>query len=374
MKGLVIWSQSYCRSTLSFYLELVKCFNVPARIYIINKATLAHREKVGFKNDEFNDEIIHQLDNDANQALDELNKYSNYNHLFGSYQNTDICAKLINHSVANNIRYGVMSEAPCNMEAKWYRRVMKRLYLKTVLKQRVAPIIRNADFILNYSGYYKNELTSLGWKDNQIISCGYYPAPVPGSKLKRRTLSHWQDFTILLTGVHQWHRSPMVLLKALRELDKQGVQYRCIITQEGPLLNEMKRFASKYNMNNVAFLGFIPLEQLIELYENCSVYIGAGNAEPWGMRLNDALQCGAPIIVNRGMGGVKMVDEYGCGLAFDKNDYKHLSEQLATLITSRDKYFEVAEKTYVAAKQISPQVKASEMHREIQSLGNKNWV
>ena len=38
------------------------------------------------------------------------------------------------------------------------------------------------------------------------------------------------------------------------------------------------------------------------------------------MRLNDALNCGSPLVVSRGMGGVRLVDEYGCGLAFDVGD------------------------------------------------------
>lgn len=373
MKGLIIWAQSYCRSTLSFYIELTKCFGVDAKIYITNNAKLLHRQKVGFKEDEFCDAAIHQLNNDCEVAVAEMYKYKDYNHLFTSYQNADICGILIQHAIRSNIRYGIMSEAPCNMEPNWYRRLLKRVYLKTALKWRVKDTIRYADFIINYSGYYEEALISLGWKPMQIIPCGYYSPPLPGSTFKKRTSSHWKDFTILLSGLHQWHRSPMLLLKALRELDRRGVKYRCIITQEGAMLNTMKKFVARFNMTNVEFLGFIPLSKLIELYETCSVYVGAGNAEPWGMRLNDVLQCGSPLIVNRGMGGAKLVDDYGCGLNFNKGDYIQLAKNLEDMIINEQLYLSLSANAVMAVKQIAPGAKAFEIYDKLKKLGYIAW-
>lgn len=373
MKGLIIWTQSYCRSTIGFYIELIKCFGVSAKVFILNNDRLVLREKVGFKEDEICHSVIHRLNNSHEEALHELSKHKDYNHLFASYQNNDICQSLLKYAVENNLRYGVMSEAPCNMESKWYRRILKRIYLNTVLKWRVNGIILHSDFILNYSGYYEDELRRLGWKPQQVISCGYYPPPIPNSILRKRTTANWRNFTILLSGLHQWHRSPMVLLRALRELDKAGTQYKCIITQDGPQLAAMKKYVSRHNMKNVEFLGFVPLNRLIELYETCSIYIGAGNAEPWGMRLNDALQCGAPLVVNRGMGGAKLVDDYKCGLTFNKGDYRQLAIQLKSIIYDEQKYLEISKNAYEAALKITPVAKAREMYEAIKAQTKSYW-
>lgn len=220
---------------------------------------------------------------------------------------------------------------------------------------KIKNIISNADFILNASGYYEKGLFNLGWKPEQIISCGYYPPRIPGSKLMERTENNWHNFTILLSGLHQWHRSPWILLEALDILKKKGFMPKCYITQSGPYLGKVQDYAKKRQLSNVEFLGFVDISKLIDLYESCSVYVGCGNYEPWGMRLNDCLQCGAPLIVNRGMGGVKMVDEYNCGLSFNRGDYIGLANAMERLMTDKALYLQIAKNAIYAAEEIRPE-------------------
>lgn len=374
MKGLVIWAHDNCRSTLGFYIELVKTFDVPAIINIVHKIGVSQREKVGFKSNELLDDKIKYIEDDVQKALKDLQKHSDWNHLFASYQKNDIFRVLIDYAIKKKIRYAIMSEAPCNMEATPMKRFLKSIYINKVLRYKLKDIYKHADFIVNYSGYYERALNNIGWNKSQIISCGYYPPPIPESHLVKRDQDNWKDFTILLSGIHQWHRSPMVLLKALLLLSKRGLKPKCYITQEGPLLNKMKNFAYHNHLDNIAFLGFVSMEKLIELYETCSVYVGAGAHEPWGMRLNDVLQCGAPLIVSRGMGGVKMVDEYQCGLAFSMNDFKGLASSLEFMIKDEHLYIHLANNAYNAAKSVSPYRKAIEIVSEIQRRYPENWL
>ena len=82
--------------------------------------------------------------------------------------------------------------------------------------------------------------------------------------------------------------------------------------------------------------------------------------EPWGMRLNDCLQCGAPLIVNRGMGGVKMVDEYNCGLSFNRGDYIGLANAMERLMTDKALYLQIAKNAIYAAEEIRPEKRSEE--------------
>ncbi len=365
MKGIIIWAHDNCRSTLGFYIELIKLLDVPAKINIVNEVAVSQREKVGFKADELKDTRISLLRNDSKLALEDLNSHQDWYHLFASYQKCNIFKLLIDYAIKYNIQYAIMSEAPCNMEAKPWRRILKFFYINIKLKYSLRKAIRHADFMVNYSGYYENVLRHIGWDDSKIVPFGYFPPPIPNSALTKRTENNWRNFTILLSGIHQWHRSPMALLKALSILKKKGIVPKCYITQNGPLLDKMKTYAQQHDLSNVEFLGFVSMKRLIELYETCSVYVGAGSNEPWGMRLNDVLQCGAPLIVSRGMGGVKMVDDYKCGLAFDKNDYNGLAQNLETLIKDKATYLAIAENAYTAALSTSPANKAFELKAEL---------
>ncbi len=369
MEGLIIWANSYCRSTLAFYQQLGHSFMVPLYIYIW-KSDCSLRKKTGFSNMEFDNNGIYFINDNEDFAINALLNHKSYNHIFAVYQKSTLHQKLIKLAIAQNITFAIASEAPCNMTPE-PKRFLKSFYMSLILPCKVKLAVKYADFILNFSGNNEEKLKQIGWQQEKIISCGYYPPPILGSNRVLRTVANWKNFTILLTGIHQWHRSPWLLLKALNELEVKGIKYKCIITQDGPFVKDLKYYAEKHSLN-VNFLGFVSLNELIHLYETCSVYVGAGNNEPWGMRLNDALQCGSPLIVNRGMGGVKLTNDYGCGMAFERNDYHDLAICLESIIRDQKKYLEFAENAYIAAASITPSIKAKEMTKTISSKF-KNW-
>ncbi len=187
-----------------------------------------------------------------------------------------------------------------------------------------------------------------------------------------RSQEDWQKFTILLTGLHEWHRNPEVLLQALYLLKQRGVSCHTIITQAGPLLFRMKRFAEKHNLD-VEFVGFVSYERLLELYQTCSCYVASGRSEPWGMRVNDALHCGAPLIVSEGMGAVKLVKDYKCGLPFVNNNPKDLADKLEALIKQNDLYLQIAQGVRAASDACMPHHKAKVIASEIQTRF-PNWA
>ena len=358
MKGLVIWAHSYCRSTLGFYRGLGIAFGVPLKICIWKKITQL-RINVGFTENEFSDMDITFIGNNYALASRIMEEYRHYHHIFGSYQSVSIYQKLILFAKSLDCHVGIASEAPCNM-TPGFKRIPKGLYLKFILPYKVKNQIKASDFIINLSGNITIPLEAIGWDKDKIIPCGYYPPRIDNTTAVKRSTENWKNFTILLTGLHQWHRSPLLLIKALAILKNQGLTPKCYITQNGPLLNKMKKMVKKNNLD-VEFLGFVKMPELIKLYENCSVYVGTGNYEPWGMRLNDVLQCGAPLIVNKGMGGYKLVHDFGCGLTFEKNDYKGLAGAIKKMMTDEQLYLSFAEKAVNCVAFISPNAKAAEI-------------
>lgn len=359
MKGIIFWAHSYCRSVLGFYKGLGEAWNVPIKVFIWKKNAKL-RTKIGFKEDEFSDLDITFIGNDYELALNILHTHKEWHQIFCAYQTVKIYQYLIIEAKALDCKIGIASEAPCNMQ-NGIKRFFKHLYIKGILPIKTKRIRACADFIINFSGDDDRPLLDIGWKKEQIVPCGYYSPAIVGSKCIKREESHWKNFRILLTGIHQWHRSPMLLLKAIKKLNEKGLSFECDITQKGPLYNRMQAFVNKHRMKNVHLLGFLPMEEIIKKYEECSVYIGAGNNEPWGIRLNDALMCGSPLIVNKGMGGYKLVDDYNCGFTFNVNDYEKLADILETIITDKELYLDIADKAFNASKRIDPIVKSAEI-------------
>lgn len=364
MVGLVVWAHSFCRSTLAFYEGLASAYNVPLKIFIWKQDT-SKRDAVGYANNEFSHIDYRFILNDRIGAIDLLDCYKEWHHIFGTYQKGELFREILLRAKKLGCRAAVASEAPCNMEPP-LRSIIKSIYLSTVLKYEVRKQINSSDFIINFSGDDDIKLRSIGWQKINIINCGYYSPPLLKSAFSLRDTENWSNFTILMTGRLEWHRNPMVLLKAMRILKLKGVSSKAIITQDGPLLERVRRYVNKHKLS-VILKGFVTYDELLHLYQTCSCFVASGRSEPWGIRVNDALHCGSPLVVSEGMGAKKIVKDYGCGLVFSNNNPDDLANKLEYLITDKPRYLAIVNKVKQASLECLPVAISSRIADEIRS-------
>lgn len=371
MKGLVIWAQSNCRSTMALYRELIRQLNVPAVVtlwyYHTYEGEIDNREEVGFRNDEFADVPTVNVGENMQAGMSVLNQHKGWHHIFTNYQQSAVYRQLMLVAKDRGEKVAVFSESP--NPGIGMKSFAKRLYLQLVLPYKLKGACAIADYFVNYSGDDSRWAECVGWECSKIIPFGYFSPPIEGSHVMRR--EQGQPFTILSSGIMAKHRGADVLVEALRILKQRDIPFRAILTQRGELYETLMRKVARYDLP-VKMPGFVKMDELVRLYETCSVYVGAGRLEPWGMRLNDALQCGAPLVVSDGMGGVKLVRDYGCGLEFGAGNAAELADQLQRLITDRGLYEQISLKAYAAARLCAPSVKAGEL---ISLVKNKvpNW-
>ena len=362
MKGLVIWAYSECRSMMGLYRMIQRHADFPVVIACYHhhtfKGYFTARTATGFSAEEFSDVKVIPVGENWEVGLRILDEHPGYSHLFAVYQGVPNYIRLMKEIKRRGEKFGCICESPCNMSIGWKGFLKRNFYFKYVLPRKVKFVVENAEFFFNLSGDSSGMARKIGWPDYRITPWGYYSPPIPESHLVRRTDN--SNFTILVSGIMTWHRAPDVALKAMRLLSVWGVKYKGIFTQGGPMLERLKSQAKEWGLP-VEFVGLVPMPQLVKLYETCSVYVASGRNEPWGMRLNDALQCGSPIVVSRGMGGVKLVDDYGCGGSFCNEDYVGLAHVLKRLIEDQGFYAEVGSRAYNAAAEISPETKANKL-------------
>lgn len=366
MKGIVIWAQSNCRSTMALYRELIRELNVHALITLwhYNKCEGDRdiREQVGFSHDEFSDLPIEPVGEDFSKGLSVLKSHSTWHHVFCVWQGSPVYRRLIVEAKRLGCPVAVMCESPCNMASGW-RRLVKAIYMRLALPLLARPVVKCADLFINDSGDNIDSALRLGWRKERIIPFGYFSPPILNSTCRQRTSNH--PFEILATGIMAKYRGADVLVEALHILKMRGVDFHATITQKGELWSTLKAKAKAFNLP-IDFPGFVEMPELIKMYETCSVYVGAGRYEPWGMRLNDALHCGAPLVVSRGMGGVQLVDAFNCGLAVAPGDACALADAIERLATEDTLYAEVASNAVHAAEMCLPVRKARELVRSIQ--------
>lgn len=361
MKGLIIWAYGNCRSTMALYREVQRQATVPVYIVISNVKDICDipksRKKVGFRADEFVDIDAIVLNDNYELATGLINRNLGFTHLFCAYQMVPIYRQLISYANCRGEKVFVAGEAPCNMSSglRWW---FKEFYLRFVLGLKVNGIVPKAEKFICFSGDAYKLAALAGWPRDKVVPFGYFPPPIEGSKSIQRKTNH--PFRILATGILSRYRGADVLVRALKLLKDRGIEYEALITQEGELLSILRRYANRFKLP-ISFPGLLSMKNLVSAYENCSVYVGAGRSEPWGMRLNDAVNCGTPLVVSRGMGGVKLVEEYGCGLSFAKDDAVDLADKLGELARNESLYNYVATKAFEACQKISPETMANKL-------------
>ena len=364
MNGLFVWSHSLCRSTLAFYEELAKSFGAPLKVV---GWRVSHRQDIGFSDQEFGHLDVTFVGDDFAVARRLLERHRTWHHLFGTYQRGKVFRRMLLEVARSGCRVGVASEAPCNMTPPPLR-ALKQIYIETAVPFIVREQVRAADFIINLSGDDSASLRRLGWPARKIIPCGYYPPSLPNTAFVERSVRHWEDFTILMTGKHEWHRDPLVLIDAIRLLASAGVRVRAIVTQAGPLTPEIRRRIDEYSLP-IELVGMVSSEEVMRLYQSCSCFVATGRAEPWGIRVNDALHCGAPLVVSDGMGAVKIIQDFGSGRRFPAGDAAALAKILRLWVEDREDYLRAARQVRQASEACMPRPKAGEVAETIVQMG-----
>lgn len=356
MKGLQVWAVANCRSVMAFYESIAKEFGVPLRIMCDDMGS--ERFKLGWDRDEYSHLDIVQASFDAKKRTEQMMERADWAQWFGAYQSHSLNRRMMVLARKSGCLVGVGSEAPNNYICPSVRSFLKGTNLyRMAVKRRCRGAINAASFIVNYSGDHTTCLQQIGWPVEKIVPFGYYPAKMTGLTFRKRAELDWRDFRLLVTGQMDWRRGQDVVIEAMVLLKKWGYMPHVVMTQTGALYDGIARRVAECRLN-VELVGFAKYEDLLKYYVECSAFVAPGRAEPWGMRINDALNAGAPLIVSRGMGGCKIVHDYRCGCTYNSEDAVDLAWQIKSLMDSRDRYLLAVENVAVATHECAPEARA----------------
>lgn len=351
---LTIWAHTLCRSTLATYLALAQNYGEDVEIAICGKASPEHRKKAGFDATEFPGADFVALEPSIGEALTLLRARPDRLHMFAAYHGTPLAEALLAEAVDMGAKYFIAAEAPQNMQKDPLRRVVKELWIPTLLRWRVRRSVANSLFFVCYSGEAAGRLHQVGWPKSKIEPFGYYPPSLASARPdldlpERPDATRNGPLRFLATGIHDDHKSPVTLVKAVAILKADGLgdRFRCTIAGDGKQSGRMRQMAEEESLP-VDFPGFVSLEELIRLNREADVFVGTGVDEPWGIRINDAIQLGCPTICSKGMGAYTDVLRYNAGWVYESGSPKDLARVMRSLIEDR-----------VAVQQVNTHLSAS---------------
>lgn len=261
--------------------------------------------------------------------------------VFCVYQNSSVWRRLIVEAKRGGARVVVTAEAPCEM-CLGLRAWLKRQYYRWVLPWRVRVAVKAADLFISSSGEMgMDRLVRLGWKREKIVPFGYASPRLrgEGEGPGLRSRSRGEGLSVLHLGSEAEYRGVRVAEAAAKmagvELVKTG--------------------------------GQMSADELVRAIRGADVVVACGLCEPWGMRVNDVLLEGVPVIVSDGMGAAVVCDWYGCGCVVPKGDAAALAKVLTRCKSDPEFLAKLRGGAQTAARELLPESRAKVWWEKVES-------
>lgn len=340
--GIAIWAHSKCRSTFDLYREVMRQSRVPVRLAFW-KGVLDQRVAQGFSVKVFDEVDSVFIGDDWGEAEKLMTETVGWTHIIAGYQVATIYQRVMRKVKLRGDRVIVYSEAPCEM-CIGFMALLKRLYYRYVLPVKLRPVVKNVDLLLSQSGVMGIErLMRLGWRRDRIVPFGYACSPLTDKgKVRREIRDVPYMLRVLHLGVEDPYRGTRILEQAVRLARKWGAQI------------ELRKTG-----------GRLPPNELLEAIRTSDLVVGCGICEPWGIRINDAVMEGVPVIVSEGMGVSYMVAQEGCGFVVPSGDAQTLSRVLIRCASDRNLLNRLRLYAIKAAERWSPASRAKELLRYV---------
>ena len=373
IRRVVIWAHSECRSNAALYAAVRKRAaeqGIAVKIYLWNQKLQPESRKI-----EIEDAVV--VGEDYAKGLTVLREFGGPDSVqaFCVYQNSSVWRRLIAEAKRGGARVVVNAEAPCEM-CLGVKATLKRLYYRFVLPWKLRAAVHAADLFINASGETGiDRLVRLGWKREKIVPFGYASPRlvVSGQRLvisgegkgavsgQRLVVSGDGDGERVVSGqrlvvreekkedsVVNLNLQPQPSLRVLHlgsEASYRGVK----------IAEKAARIAG---VELVKTGGKMPEEELVAEIRRADVVVACGYCEPWGMRMNDVLLEGTPIIVSDGMGVAAVCGWYGCGCVVPKGDAAALAKVLKRCKDEPEFLAKLRSGAQVAAEELLPENRA----------------
>jgi phosphatidylinositol alpha-mannosyltransferase len=175
-------------------------------------------------------------------------------------------------------------------------------------------------------------------------------------------VARWQDGTpnILFVGRFEPRKGVLDLLKAHRQIRKDGVEARLLLVGGGPQEREARRYVATRKMRSVEFLGRVSDDEKLQLFRTADVYCSpATGRESFGIVLLEAMAAGAPIIASDIHGYKGVVRRGREALLVPPHEPKELAAALKRLLADRALAAQLSASGLVRAEEFSwPRVTA----------------
>ena len=218
-------------------------------------------------------------------------------------------------------------------------------------KYRYQPIVRDwiyqgADAVVAACEFARENLLRIGVDERRIVKitpgvdfARFAPKPPCEDLIAQYGL---QGKKVLLTVARLFPRKGHeAAIRAVKKLVEQHPELTYLIVGLGPEREKLQRLVAELELNEVVkFTGYVPEENLADLYNVCDIFVMVnqeeedGDIEGFGMVFLEANSAGKPVVAGRSGGTADSVIDGVTGYRVDPKDIDELSATLQSLLAN----------------------------------------
>lgn len=204
------------------------------------------------------------------------------------------------------------------------------------MEQMVKLYCNVCTHIIAPTEYVKEELISFGVKKPiTVIPNGVNITkfkPVKNDYLRKKLGLQKTDKIVLCVSRVAKEKSIDFLVKAFARLSKTNKNVYFVIAGDGPERKNLEKLINKLNISNkVIVLGFIPYNDIPQIYNGADVFIFASQTETEGMVVPEAMSSGLPVLAVKDRVFEQFIDSGKDGILVEKNE-KEFNQNLEKLL------------------------------------------
>lgn len=368
MNKYIFWWDSPCKGMIGVLKYF--CENLSIESIAITGDTGKFRRSMGWKDRGvyFKSHIIIPRDEYWIEKTTKIfNQYKvGYIHVFGGLTRNKT-EHLVKMAIKSNIQFCVMTEAPLNNQFG-IKRFLKKLYISFFLPILRYNIAKKSSLVFCLSCKKNSDLDKLkrlGFKENTIIQFGYW------------TNTEYEDLNIVelnekvslfCPGFLGRIKRVDLLVSAIHVLIKKGyTNFVCHIIGDGIEKEKLQREVKNKNIEKyIVFHGV--LDESNPLITKSDILVAPGSFEPWGIRINEAIQRGQVVISSKGIGASYLIEESDGGKVFKNGSYKQLADAIQYYLDDYER-INIAKKNNIKYRdKISCELKAKELYSYLEKL------
>ena len=205
-----------------------------------------------------------------------------------------------------------------------------------VREHRLGQKVELARFVACISDYARSQLMALvgpsHWAKLRVVHCG---VDVARFDLVDRA-GAGREPEILTVGSVVPRKGQALLVEAVAELARRGVQARLTVVGDGPRLQELRTLAERLGVaDRVTFAGAVGQDRIGAYYQRAGLFALPSFAEGVPVVLMEAMATGLPVVASRIAGVPELVEDGVSGLLVEPGSVSSLTGALARLLSDR---------------------------------------